>query len=95
MKRQTFLKAIATAFLFLVFCFNAGSLRAEPGPDSFSNAKQQAKMDDKALVKSSGYDPQEDKSQSFKKLEWLIIQSLMKQYQKLEMVVEEEEEYLE
>jgi len=85
MKKQTFLKATATAFLFLVFCFNAGSLRAEPGPDGLSNAKRQAEMDDRNLVKSGDQDLQEEKSQRFKKLEWLIIQSLMFQYQKLEV----------
>ena len=93
MKRQTFLKAIATAFLFLVFCFNAGSLRADPGPDSLSNAEQQARMDDRALVKSGDQDLQDDKSQKFKKLEWLIKQSLMNQYQKLEVAEGEVEEY--
>jgi len=93
MKRQTFLKAAATVFLFLVVCFNAGSLRAEPQADSLSNAKRQAMMDDRALVKSGDEDPQEEKSQRFKKLEWLIMQSLMNKYQKLEGVGEEEEEY--
>jgi hypothetical protein len=95
MKRQTFLKATATAFLFLVFCFNAGSLRAEPGSDSLSNAKRQAKMDDSAQVKRGDQDPQDEKSQRFKKLEWLIMQSLMNHYQKLEVVEGEVEEYLE
>jgi len=93
MKRQTFLKAAATAFLFLVFCFNAGSLRADPGADSLSNAERQARMDDRALVKSGDQDLQDEKSERFKKLEWLIKQSLMNQYQKLEVVVEEVEEY--
>ena len=93
MKKQTFLKATATVFLFLVFCFNAGSLRAEPGADSLSNAKRQAMMDDKAPVKSGDQDLQEEKSQRFKKLEWLIMQSLMNKYQKLEGVGEEVEEY--
>ena len=95
MKRQTFLKTTATAFLFLVFCLNAGSLRADPGPDSLSNAEQQAKMDDRALVKSGDQDLQEEKSQRFKKLEWLIKQSLMNHYQKLEVVGGEVEESLE
>jgi len=95
MKRQTFLEATATAFLFLVFCFNAGSLRAEPRPDSLSNTKRQAEMDDRPRVKSSDQDLQEGKRQRFKELEWLIMQSLMNQYQKLEGVGGEVEEYLE
>jgi len=93
MKKQTFLKASATVFLFLVFCFNAGSLRAEPGADSLSNAKRPAMMDDRTPVKSGDQDLQEEKSQRFKKLEWLIMQSLMNKYQKLEGVGEEVEEY--
>jgi len=93
MKKQTFLKATATVVLFLVFCFNVGSLRAEPGADSSSNAKRQAMMDDRASVKSGDQDLQEEKSQRFKKLEWLIMQSLMNKYQKLEGVGEEVEEY--
>jgi len=92
MKKQTLLKASATAFLSLVFCFNAGNLRAALGPDSLSNAKRQIKMDDRSLVKSGDQDLQEEKSQRFKKLEWLIMQSLMNQYQKLPVVVGEEEE---
>jgi hypothetical protein len=95
MKRQTFLKATATAFLFLVLCFNAGSLRAEPGLGSLSNAKRQSEVGDRTLVKSGDQDLQEEKSQRFKKLEWLIMQSLMNQYQKLEVVEGEGEEYLE
>jgi len=52
-------------------------------------------MDDRALVKSGDQDLQEEKSQRFKKLEWLIKQSLMNHYQKLEVVGGEVEEYLE
>ena len=89
MKRQTFLKATAAVFLFLVFCFNAGSLRAEPREDSLSNAKQQAMMDDRAQVKSGDEDLQAEKSLRFKKLESLIMQGLMDKYQKLEGVEEE------
>ena len=95
MKRQTFRKAIATAFLSLVFCFNAGSLRADSGPDSLSDAKQQVKMDDRALAKSGDQDLQEEKSQRFKMLEWLIRENLMNRYQKLEVVEGEVEESLE
>jgi len=93
MKRQIFLKATATVFLFLVVCFNAGSLRAEPRADSLSNAKRQAMVDEGGQVKSGDEDLQEEKSQRFKKLEWLIRQSLMNKYQKLEGVGEEAEEY--
>jgi len=93
MKKQTFLKTAATAFLFLVFCLNAGSLRADPGPDSLSNAEQQAKMDDRARSKSGDQDLQEEKSQKFKKLEFLIRESLMAQYRKLPVVEEEVKEY--
>jgi hypothetical protein len=92
MKKQTFLKATATVFLFLVLCFNAGSLRAEPREDSLSNAKRQAVMDDRAQVKRGDEDLQREKSQRFKKLEWLIMQSLMNKYQKLEWGGEEVEE---
>jgi len=49
-------------------------------------------MDDRGLVKSGYQDLQEEKSQRFKKLEWLIMQSLMNQYQKLPVVVEEDGE---
>jgi len=93
MKRQTFLKATATAFLFLACSFNAGGLRADPGPDSLSNSEPQAKMDHRALEKSGNQDLQEEKSQRFKKLEWLIMQSLMNQYQKLEVRGGEVEEF--
>ena len=56
MKKQTFLKTAATAFLFMVFCLTAGGLRADPGSDSLSNAEQQAKMDDRARSKSGDQD---------------------------------------
>ena len=89
MKKQTILKTAATAFLFLVFCLNAGSLRADSGPDSLSNAQQQAKVDDRALSKSKDQDLQEEKSERFKKLEFLIKENLMTRYQKLEGLEEE------
>jgi len=93
MKKQTFFKTAATAFLFLVFCLNAGSLRADPGPQSLSNADHQAKMDDRSRSKTGDQDLQEEKSQRFKKLEFLIRESLMARYQKLEAVEEEVKEY--
>ena len=92
MKKQTFLKTAATAFLFMVFCLNAGGLRADPGSDSLSNAEQQARMDERARSKSSDQDLQEEKSQRFKKLEFLIREGLMARYQKLEVVEEEVKE---
>ena len=92
MKKQTFLKTAATAFLFMVFCLTAGGLRADPGSDSLSNAEQQAKMDERARSKSSDQDLQEEKSQRFKKLEFLIREGLMARYQKLEVVEEEVKE---
>jgi len=92
MKKQTFLKTAATAFLFMVFCLNAGGLRADPGSDSLSNAEQQAKMDERARSKSSDQDLQEEKSQRFKKLEFLIREGLVARYQKLEVVEEEVKE---
>ena len=92
MKRQTFLKAAATVFLFLVVCFNAGSLRAEPREDSLSNARRQAMVDDRAQVTSGDEDLQAGKSLRFKQLESLIMQSLMDKYQKLEGVEEDVEE---
>ena len=94
MEKKPLLKASATVFLSLFFCFNAGILRAEPGtePDSSSNAKRQARMDDRGLAKSGDQDLQEEKSQRFKKLEWLIMQNLMYEYQKLPVVAEDGEE---
>ncbi len=85
MKRQRFLLTAATVVLSLAFCFDAGSLRCEPAAESLTNAKSQPRVGDRIQAKKGDQDLQEEKSQRFQVLEFLIIQRLMSQYQQMEV----------
>ncbi len=85
MKKRTLFKTAATACLCLFFWGNVGNLRCETAPDSFRNAKQQAKMTDRMQMNSSDQEAQNDKNEGFKIMEWVIRQNLLKQYEKLEI----------
>jgi len=62
---------------------NIGSARCESQPADLNNAQSLAKRNDTKLEISSDQEMQDDKSQRFKEVEWLIRQNLMKQYEKL------------
>ncbi len=81
-RRISYVTAALTGFC-LIFWANTGNLLAAPVPDSFNKANSQAKMSDKAPAASSDQDVQEEKSQRFKEIEWIIKLRLMQQYEKL------------
>ena len=62
---------------------NIGSARCEPQPAGLNNAQSQVMRNTTKIEKSSDQEMQDDKSQRFKEIEWLIRQNLMKQYEKL------------
>ena len=74
-----FIIAVPLAFLLL----NIESPRCESQPSSLNNAQSLAKRNDTKMEKSSDQEMQDDKSERFKVIEWLIRQNLMKQYEKL------------
>ncbi len=90
---RTLFKTAAIGCLCLMFWGNAGNLRCETAPDSFRHAQPQARMADKMPAKSSDQEYQDDKSERFKIMEWVIRQNLMKQYQQF-VVNEDLEENL-
>jgi hypothetical protein len=64
--------------------FNVGSLRCEPRSTNLSNIHPQANKENKNFGQDLERDWQSDKSEKFKVLEWLIMQSLLQQYGKLD-----------
>ena len=78
---------ITTGFLSFLL-FNVGSLRCESPPGGSSILQPQANRSGTALGKSSDQswlEDQEDKHERFKELEWLIKQSLLMKYQRMEI----------
>lgn len=62
---------------------NIGSPRCESQPSGLNNAQSLVKRNDTKMEKSSDQEMQDDKSERFKVMEWLIRQNLMKEYEKL------------
>ncbi len=62
---------------------NIGSARCESQPSGLNNAQSQVVRNTTKMEKSSDQEMQDDKSERFKEIEWLIRQNLMKQYEKL------------
>lgn len=89
MKKPTaLLKIFITAGFLSFFLFNVGSLRCESPPGGSNNLPPQANRSGIALDKTrdqSWQEDQEDKSERFKELEWLIKQSLLMKYQRMEI----------
>jgi len=87
MKKPTTLKIFIMAGFLAFFLVNVGSLRCESPPGGRDNLSPQANRSGVALDKAreqSWLEDQEDKSERFKELEWLIKQRLMKQYERME-----------
>ena len=82
-------KIFITAGFLSFFLFNVGSLRCESPPADSYNLQPQANRSGIALDKArdqSWQGDQEDKSDRFKELEWLIKQSLLMKYQRMEII---------
>ena len=65
---------------------NIGSARCESQPAGLNNAQSLVTRNDTKMEKSSDQEMQDDKSDRFKVIEWLIRQNLMKQYERMEVV---------
>jgi hypothetical protein len=74
------------AVLLSLLLFNLESPRCESQPLGLNNAQSLAKRDNARMEKSSDQEVLDDKSERFKVLEWLIRQSLMQQYERMEVV---------
>ncbi len=74
------------AILLSLLLFNIESPRCESQPSGLNNAQSLVKSNDTEMAKSSDQEMQEDKSERFKLMEWVIRQNLMKQYEKMEAV---------
>ena len=64
---------------------NIESPRCEPQSADRNQAQSLAKRNDTKVEKAGDPEVQDEKSDRFKILEWMIRQSLMKQYEKLEV----------
>jgi hypothetical protein len=87
MKKVNIIKGLfIIAVPFALLLVNIESPRCESQPSSLNNAQSLAKRNNPEMAKSSDQEMQEDKSERFKVLEWMIRQNLMKQYERMEVV---------
>ena len=92
MKKLNFIKGLfIIAVTLALLLVNIGSPRCESQPSGLNNAQSLVKRNNPEMAKSSDQEMQDDKSERFKVLEWLIRQNLMKQYERMEIVEELEE----
>ena len=87
MKKLNFINGLFVIVVLLsLLLFNLESSRCESQPSGLNNAQSLVKRDNPKMEKSSDQEMQDDKSERFKVMEWLIRQSLMKQYERMEVV---------
>jgi hypothetical protein len=84
MKKLNFIKGLfIIAVPLALLLVNIESPRCESQPLGANNAQSLVKKNDTKTEKSSDQEMQDDKSQRFKVMEWVIRQNLMKEYEKL------------
>ncbi len=84
MKKPKIIIGLVTAALLIGFLLvKVESPRCESPPLSLNNAQSQAARNDAKSEKFYDPDVQDEKSDRFKIMEWVIRQNLMKQYEKL------------
>ena len=87
MKKLNFINGLfVIAVLLSLLLFNLESPRCESQPSGLNNAQSLVTRNNPEMAKSSDQEMQDDKSERFKVLEWLIRQNLMKQYERMEVV---------
>lgn len=85
MKKRTFIFRILVTVIFLAgFLLQVGSLRCESQSDRLDESRSQARISERNWAKNSDWEEQEDKSARFQELEWIIKQTLLKEYEKME-----------
>lgn len=90
MKRRNIVhKPFALVVLLILFLFNVEPLRCEEKSDSIK-AQYQAKVAAGRAEDNSDPEWKDNKSRRFKELEWIITQVLLKRYEKLEKVDQED-----
>jgi hypothetical protein len=85
MKKQLILKISAAAVLLAFWLFNVGTLKSAPPADHFRGAQSQARKAWPGTGHTPDQNLEDEKQQRYQMLEWLIVQGLMRQYQKLEI----------
>ncbi len=84
MKNRTIiLKSLVLLVALILLLLDAGPLRCEHKSDSV-NAQYQAKYADRNPDVKSDAESQDHKSSRFKEIEWIIMQNLIKKYERLE-----------
>ena len=84
MKNRAIINKLFTlAVLLAILLINVGSLRGEDTSNSI-NARSQAQYAEKRAEEKSHPEWQDGKNDRYQVLEWLIMQDLMKKYQKLD-----------
>ena len=86
MKTQTNSKKCFVMVVFLaLLLFNGSALRCEDKSNSI-NPQSRLKYAEKRVESINDPEVQNDKSRRYEELEWLIMQALNKQYQRMEEV---------
>ena len=85
MKKLAVTKNVLVIGVFLLSCFvDVGAQRCESKRAHLGSFQPQAHKESIKLEKDQDNDWQNNKSGKFKELEWLIMQNLLKQYEKLD-----------
>jgi len=93
MKKRT-CRILVTVIFLSGFLFQVGSLRCEAQTDKLDKDRSQAKISDRNWAKNSDWEEQEDKSERFQELEWIIKQVLLKKYEKMEQAADLDYDWL-
>lgn len=84
MKRRLIIRICASLVFLFFLLLNVGGLRCEPQTGGLGQAQSRVQRDDRRPAKDPAPDWQEDKSERFKMVEWLIMQQLLKKYERIE-----------
>jgi len=85
MKKQTIIKLFTVAVFLAFFLINVGTARCEPPSNPFREARSNLRKALPRLDTSREQNLEQENHERFQLVEWLIQQSLLKQYQRLEI----------
>lgn len=92
MKKSNLIRGLfVIAVILYLLLFTIEGPRCESRPFGGTTAQSLVKKDNPPMEKSRDQEMQDDQSARFKVLEWMIRQNLMKQYERMEVVEELEE----
>jgi hypothetical protein len=85
MKRSIFITVGSIVILLLPLLLKVESVKGESQPLYLKQAQSKVTRDKAKIAKVGDQELQDDKDERFRMMEWLIRQNLMKQYEKMEV----------